>query len=186
MGVEIFIEVCYTDKNDFVEVAMRILVLSDSHSGLHFMRQAIRTVKPNAVVHLGDYYDDAQAMAEEFGYIPFHMVGGNCDRYRSYGILQEMLCYDVCGVRLYMVHGHNHHVKTSTYSLLLDARHNNAKAALYGHTHQADCHQEADGLWVLNPGACGSSGGSVGLIETENGNILSCRILRQTDLEEMA
>lgn len=163
---------------------MRILVLSDSHSGLHFMRHAIRAVKPNAVIHLGDYYDDGEAMAEEFPHLPFHLVGGNCDRYRGYGIHREMLCYDVCGVRLYMTHGHNHHVKTSTYSLLLDARKERAQAALYGHTHQAECHQEADGLWVLNPGACGSSGGSVGLIEVSNRKIETCRILRQADLEE--
>jgi predicted phosphodiesterase len=149
------------------------------------MRRAIQAVKPNAVVHLGDYYDDGEAMAEEFSYIPFHLVGGNCDRFRSYGIPREMLCYDICGVRLYMVHGHNHNVKSSIYSLLLDARRENALAALYGHTHQADCHQEPDGLWVLNPGACGSSGGSVGLIEVEDRKIVTCRILRQADLEEM-
>lgn len=164
---------------------MKILVLSDSHSGLHFMRHAIQTVKPDAVIHLGDYYDDGETMAEEYPHIPFHIVGGNCDRYRCYGILREMLCYPVCGVKLYMTHGHNHHVKSSIYSLLLDARRENAQAALYGHTHQADCHQEEDGLWVLNPGACGSSGGSVGLIETENGKIVTCRVLRQADLEEM-
>ena len=56
---------------------------------------------------------------------------------------------------------------------------------LHGHTHIPDCHQEEDGLWVLNPGSCGYGGGSAGLMEVENGNIISCRILRQTDLEEM-
>ena len=44
---------------------MKILVLSDSHAGLSFMRRCIRTVKPDALVHLGDYYDDGAAMAEE-------------------------------------------------------------------------------------------------------------------------
>ena len=132
---------------------MRILVLSDSHSGLHFMRRAIQAVKPNAVVHLGDYYDDGEAMAEEFSHIPFHLVGGNCDRFRSYGILREMLCYDICGVRLYMVHGHNHNVKSSIYSLLLDARRENALAALYGHTHVSNIVYE-DGIYLVNPGSC--------------------------------
>jgi hypothetical protein len=47
----------------------------------------------------------------------------------------------------------------------------------------ADCHQEPDGLWVLNPGSCGYYGGSVGIIEVEKRKILSCRILRQSDLE---
>ncbi len=163
---------------------MRILVLSDSHSGLHFMRSAISILMPAHVIHLGDYYDDAEAMAQEFPHIIFHMVGGNCDKYRSYEIRRELLCYNIGGVKFFMVHGHNHHVKSGLYSLLHDARKYDASAALYGHTHEANCYQEEDGLWVLNPGACGSSGGSVGLIELENEKIASCRILRQMQLEE--
>ena len=164
---------------------MKILVLSDSHSGLSFMRRAIKVVKPNAVIHLGDYYDDGQAMADENRHIPFHQVPGNCDRYRNYEIRPEMLCYNVCGVKLYMTHGHNHRVKMDTYGLLMDARNAGAQAVLYGHTHEAVCNLENDGLWVLNPGACGSSGGSVGLIEVDQGKTIACRILRQADLEEM-
>ena len=164
---------------------MKILVLSDSHSGMRFMRFAIQKVKPQAVIHLGDYYDDAETLSEENPHIPFHMVPGNCDRYRTYRILPEMLCYKVCGVKLFMTHGHNHYVKSSLYSLLKDARGYGAAAALYGHTHEALCMQEDDGLWVLNPGSAGSSGGSVGLLETDGTKITACRILRQADLEEM-
>ena len=43
---------------------MNILVLSDSHSALSFMRRCLESVKPDAVVHLGDYFEDAQAMQE--------------------------------------------------------------------------------------------------------------------------
>ena len=162
---------------------MKILVLSDSHSGLSFMRGAIRAIKPDAVIHLGDYYDDGQALAEENPHLLFHQVAGNCDRYRSYEIRPEVLCYPIFGVKLYMTHGHNHHVKSSMYYLLQDARQNEVQAVLYGHTHCADCHQEEDGLWVLNPGAAGSFSGSVGLMEIENGKITACRILRQEELE---
>ena len=164
---------------------MKILVLSDSHSGLSFMRYAIQAIKPDAVIHLGDYYDDGEAMAEENPHLVFHQVNGNCDRYRSFEIRPETLCYPVGGVLFYMTHGHNHHVKTSLYSLLRDARANGAKAVLYGHTHCADCHMEEDGLWVMNPGTCGSTGGSVGLIETDGKNIIACQILRQADLEKI-
>ena len=55
-------------------------------------------------------------------------------------------------------------------------------AALYGHTHVADCHREEDGLWVLNPGSCGYFGGSAGLLEVQDGSILSCRLLSDSDL----
>ena len=82
-----------------------------------------------------------------------------------------------------MTHGHVHNVKCSRYALIKDAREARAQAALYGHTHEPDCHEE-DGLWILNPGSCGHNGGSVGLIEVNDGKILSCGILRQEDWEE--
>ncbi len=163
---------------------MKILVLSDSHSGLYFMREAIRAVKPDAVIHLGDYYDDGVAMAREFSHIAFHQVPGNCDRFRCMEPLPEILCYSVLGVRLYMTHGHLHGVKSGIYRLQQCAKEQGARAVLYGHTHDAVCSQE-DGLWVLNPGSCRSSGGSVGLLEIEKGKIVACRILRQAELEAM-
>ena len=163
---------------------MKILVLSDSHAGLSFMRRCIRAVRPDAMIHLGDHFGDGEAMAEENPHIPMHQVPGNCDLYRMMRYEPPVRCYDVCGVRLFMTHGHEQKVKQTLVKLLADARQMGAQAALYGHTHTADCRREADGLWVLNPGSCGSSGGSVGLIETENGTITACRILRQADLEE--
>ena len=163
---------------------MKILVLSDSHSSLHFMRRCIEQLKPNAVVHLGDYYDDGEVISEEYPHIIFHRVPGNCDRYRCPPFVRQMLCYDVCGVRLYMTHGHRHNVKLLLSRLLQDARACGVQAVLYGHTHVADCHQEEDGLWVLNPSSCGYGGGSAAVMDVENGKIKSCRIIRQEDLEE--
>lgn len=161
---------------------MKILVLSDSHSALSFMRFAIEKVRPDHVVHLGDHYDDGVAMAQENSHIIFHQVPGNCDRYRCDPYPIETMCYDVGGVRLFMTHGHRHFVKSSLYRLLADARKHGAKAVLFGHTHEALCCQEDD-LWVLNPGTCGTYGGSVGVIEIEDKKISACRILRQTELE---
>lgn len=163
---------------------MKILVLSDSHSALSFMRRCVNKVNPQAVIHLGDYYDDAETLREDYSYIPFHMVPGNCDRYRCPLGAKQLLCYPVGGVMLFMTHGHNHCVKSGIGALLADARRFGAQAALYGHTHIADCHQEEDGLWVLNPGTCGYFGGSAGLIETDGKKIIDCRILTQSDLEE--
>ena len=36
---------------------MKILVMSDSHSALAFMRRCIEAVEPDALIHLGDHYD---------------------------------------------------------------------------------------------------------------------------------
>ena len=161
---------------------MKILVFSDSHSSLRLMRSAVDAIKPNAIVHLGDHFGDGEVIREENEQIPFYQVPGNCDKYRMYEPRPEILCCGVCGVRLYMTHGHIHNVKYSRYGLLQDARSAYAQAVLYGHTHEADCHEE-DGMWVLNPGSCGHNGGSVGIIEVENGAILSCSVLRQEDWE---
>ena len=117
--------------------------------------------------------------------VPFYQVPGNCDRYRCPPFAREILSLPAGGVRLYMTHGHIHKVKQTPGLLLRDARESGAAAALYGHTHVADCHREEDGLWVLNPGSCGSWSGSVGLIEICDEKIIACRILRQADLEEM-
>lgn len=97
---------------------MKILVLSDSHSLLRIMRSAVQAVKPDAIIHLGDYFDDGEVIREENMHIPFHSVPGNCDKYRMYQPRAEILSYAVCGVRLYMTHGHNHHVKSGLYGLL--------------------------------------------------------------------
>ena len=163
---------------------MKILVMSDSHSLLRLMRSAVDAIKPNAIIHLGDYFDDGEAIREENMEISFHQVPGNCDRHRMYQPRPEILCYDVCGVRLYMTHGHIHKVKLGLFSLLQDAKMAKAKAVLFGHTHVAHYRQE-DGMWILNPGSCGHGDGSVGLIEVENGEIVSCRILRQEDWEDI-
>ena len=58
-------------------------------------------------------------------------------------------------------------------ALLNDARRYGAQIALFGHTHQACCVQEEDGLVVMNPGTCAVFGGSAGLIETDGKKYLN-------------
>ena len=157
---------------------MKILVFSDSHASRYFMRQCLDAVKPDAAIHLGDYYNDGQDMAEEYPAIPFYAVPGNCDRSRGYIPDPETKLQIIGGVRFLLTHGHLHHVKMTLNRLTADARAMRVDAVLFGHTHEAYCQQEADGLWVLNPGSCGYGGGSAGVIEIQNGAITDCRILR--------
>ena len=161
---------------------MTILVLSDSHSSLRFMRQCADTIRPDVLVHLGDYFDDAVVLKEEYPQILVYQVPGNCDRYRCPPGLPEILVENICGVRVYMTHGHGHQVKMSIGLLLKDARAAKADIVLYGHTHAADCHREDDGLWVMNPGSCGYYGGSAGIIEIVDGKMKTCKVIREKDL----
>ena len=161
---------------------MTILVLSDSHSSLRFMRQCADTIRPDVRVHLGDYFDDAVVLKEEYPQILVYQVPGNCDRYRCPPGLPEILVENICGVRVSMTHGHRHQVKMSIGLLLKDARAAKADIVLYGHTHAADCHREDDGLWVMNPGSCGYYGGSAGIIEIVDGKMKTCKVIREKDL----
>ncbi len=164
---------------------MKLLVMSDSHSGLSFMRYAIEILQPDAMIHLGDHFEDGEAMAEEFPEIPMYQVAGNCDAYRSRLLGRpEILVEKIGGAKLYLTHGHKHNVKLYLGSLIQAGDACRAQAVLYGHTHSPDCFQE-NGMWVLNPGSCGSWGGTVGLMEVEDGEILDCRVLTREDLEAM-
>lgn len=157
--------------------------MSDSHSTMRYMRLAIDTVKPEAVIHLGDHYDNAETLEEEYSHIRFHKLPGNCDRYRCPADTPQIFCYGIGGVKFYMTHGHMHGVKSGLTRLIADAKEKNAQAALYGHTHIADCRQDGD-LWIVNPGACNSAEGSFAVIETGDNAIRNCTILRIRDLEE--
>ena len=159
---------------------MKILVLSDSHAGLSFMRRCVEKTNPDAIVHLGDYFDDAQVLSEEFSCIPIHAVPGNCDRYRMLRSVPEVLCYDICGVRLFMTHGHKHNVKITTGLLIADGARNHAAAVLYGHTHSADIALEY-GLCMINPGAVCSrrpKGAAYAEILVEDNGTVIPRIVR--------
>lgn len=160
----------------------RILVLSDSHSGTSFMRWCVDHVKPDAIVHLGDYFDDGWLIHEEYPGIRFYQVPGNCDRYRTPPHVREVAIERILGVDFLLTHGHRHWVKSGTDQLIRAALEAKVQAVLYGHTHIPDCRKDGD-LWILNPGAAGSWGGSAGLIKVDNGKILSCHVFRYGELE---
>lgn len=162
---------------------MRILVLSDSHSALSFMRRCIDHVKPDCVIHLGDYYEDGKAMEEEYPHIRFYCVSGNCDRYRITSDMAETLVETVAGVKLYMTHGHLHYVKSGEGALVKAAKGRGAAVALFGHTHCPLCEKLDNGMWLLNPGSCGYYGGSAGYLELESGAVRICRLLNEADLK---
>ena len=163
---------------------MKILVVSDSHSGLSFMRRWAKLLHPEVIIHLGDYYDDGGVLMEEFPGSRVIRVPGNCDRWRMFEPQPETLFVMLDGVGVYLTHGHLHGVKSGTGKLLASARVAKAGAVLYGHTHIPDCRFTEEGMLVMNPGSCGSSGGTVGLIELERGKITSARILTLDDMEE--
>lgn len=150
---------------------MKVLVFSDSHGSRSFMERCVQAVKPQAIFHLGDFYRDGEALAAQFPDIPMYQVLGNCDGYSWDPSCQTIRLVQLDGVNFYLTHGHKHQVKSYLGRLLQDARASGVDGVLYGHTHQADCHREPDGLWVMNPGSSGEYGGSAGVIRIQNGAI---------------
>lgn len=163
---------------------MKILVLSDSHSALQFMEQCVEKVRPDVIIHLGDFVRDGEELSARYSDIRMIQVAGNCDRYRVTADYPETFVETIGGVRIFGTHGHLHGVKLYTDRLAADARRCNAKIALYGHTHQQDCHREEDGLWVVNPGSAGNYGGTAALITILAPDDFFCSNIRQRDMEE--
>ena len=114
---------------------MKILVFSDSHSAHRFMRRCIDTIQPDAVLHLGDYVRDADAMASEYPSLRLFQVAGNCDRGRVPSDFPETLVEKLGGAKIYMTHGHMQGVKLFLDKLILDGQRCGADVILYGHTH---------------------------------------------------
>ena len=162
---------------------MTLLILSDSHGDLKNMATIIDREIPQAVFHLGDHDSDAARISKQFPQLPFYSVSGNCDSFCS--VAPDSILTELEGVRILAVHGHKQNVKLGMLNLSMTAREAQAQLVLFGHTHQAYCQQEEDGLWVLNPGSCGYYGGSAGLILADNGKIWRCLILKEEDLLDL-
>ena len=154
---------------------MKILVLSDSHGRVDAMKEAVRLEQPDLIMHLGDLVRDADALDRRFPEIPLIRVPGNCD---GTSRLAGVLVYQTCGVKLFLCHGHQYGVKAGYYRATLAAREAGAQVLLFGHTHVQYC-ELYDGLWILNPGACGQGNLlSYGLIEAEEGQCV-CSVVRK-------
>lgn len=136
------------------------------------MAQAVRREKPDYIIHLGDHATDADALSRLFPLLPMISVTGNCDfTDRS----RETRIVELGGVRLFMTHGHRYGVKQDLLRLTLAAREAEAQVALFGHTHQPLVEQR-DGLWLVNPGACGPTLRPTCAIITIDRQGLQCRI----------
>ena len=101
---------------------MKLLILSDSHREMEYMRDAVRRERPDAVIHLGDLVPDADRLAEEFPGLPVLSVRGNCDF--SQPPRAEELLRTFEGVKIFGVHGHRYRVKQTLLPVEMAARQN--------------------------------------------------------------
>ena len=117
---------------------MKIIVVSDTHRDTEILEKITSITNADFYLHAGD-----SCLPQEL-IRPFISVRGNCDSY----------LYDISktldfGVNIYITHGH----LFSRARIIKNAKANNCKIAIYGHTHVARV-EEIDGIYLINPGSC--------------------------------
>ena len=152
---------------------MRILVISDTHGDTNKAEEAIRSNKEiNLIIHLGDYFRDAQKLSNLFPNIPIEYIYGNSDFMIDDVPAEKML--DVCGKKIFITHGHRYSVKWDYDKLFKKAEELHADILLFGHTHIPDI-VKRNQYYVMNPGSTSDprddSDESYAIIEIDNGKL---------------
>jgi len=130
---------------------MRILVISDTHGDTNKAEEAIRSNKEvSLIIHLGDYYRDAQKLSGMFPNIPVEYIYGNSD-FMIENVPAEKLL-EVCGKKIFITHGHRYSVKWDYGRLYKKAEELKADMILFGHTHVPEIIEKGD-VFLLNPGS---------------------------------
>ncbi|NLC66446.1 MAG: metallophosphoesterase [Clostridium sp.] len=152
---------------------IRVIVVSDTHDYTKYIVKVAKLIEkenPDIIIHLGDNYIDA----EHLEYIlerEIYKVPGNCD-YRPE--VPNSIVVEAGDISIFASHGHLHDVKRAYSNLVRDAKENDCKIALYGHTHIAN-EDKKEGIKIFNPGSAafprGGQKRSIGLIEIENTKI---------------
>ena len=131
---------------------MKVLVLSDSHGAVHFLRRILDT-EPEAeiVFFLGDGLSDIEKIKPDYPKKKFICVKGNNDFY--YQENNEAYKH-IDGVTIMACHGDAFRVRSTLRELINKTASVRGNLALYGHTHQRNlCSDAATGIFAVNPGA---------------------------------
>ena len=143
------------------------------------MYDAIERLRPDAVIHLGDHLEDAASMESVFSGVDFYHVPGNCDFLRASAEPD-----DLAGRRAHLPDARaSVRREVRLTRLALKARRVGAQLALFGHTHRALLEAQ-DGLWLMNPRACGAGRSDFGEIITDEHGGFTCRLRNAEEMEE--
>ncbi|MBT9176997.1 MAG: Phosphodiesterase YfcE [Firmicutes bacterium] len=123
-------------------------ILGDTHGDHVSIEAALKKLGPlDALIHVGDYYRDGEALAHTL-HIPVIAVVGNCDARRQ----PDRELIELAGKRIFVTHGHLQGVKQGTVSLVREARLRQANVVLFGHTHVPAAFSQ-HGILFVNPGS---------------------------------
>ncbi len=137
---------------------MDVLVLSDSHGKRYNIVRLLRALpRVKYLLFCGDGLSDLYELENEFPSLTVISVKGNCDLFRYADEPTERL-FELEGVRILLMHGHTHSVKSGIDAAAKYAAEKGADVLLFGHTH--DPHEEyftfgEHRLCAFNPGSVG-------------------------------
>lgn len=155
----------------YTGVSMKILVISDTHGDINKAEEVIKSNKEiNLIIHLGDYFRDAQKLSNMFPDIPMEYIYGNSDFMIEDVPAEKML--EIGGMRIFLTHGHRYSVKWDYDKLYKKAEEMHADVLLFGHTHIPYLIAK-DKYYILNPGSTSDprddSNESYAIIEIKEG-----------------
>lgn len=131
---------------------MKVLVLSDSHGAIHYLRRIMEKESDvELVFFLGDGLSDMEKIKAENPQKKFICVKGNNDRYYS----EEREAYKyIDGVTVMACHGDAFGVRSTLQHLIRKTDSVRGNLALYGHTHVSNLYNDyVTGIIAVNPGA---------------------------------
>jgi len=130
----------------------------------------------DAVVHLGDGWDEIHDIMLMYPLIPLYAVSGNCD----YGSGPSSLAFSFSSKKFLITHGHRYGVKYNYIHISLWAEENEADVCMFGHTHMPEVFYSGQTL-LLNPGSIGLPRGnftaSYGIVDVTENGIVEGRIM---------
>ena len=147
---------------------MKLAILSDTHGLLR--PQVTEHLKGvDGILHAGDI-NRPEIVAKLKEYAPLFVVRGNNDKEWAEAIPRE-LTFSLEGVTFYMIHNKKE----------IGELPQGVNVVVFGHSHKY-AREEKNGVLWLNPGSCGSYGGSAGMLLIEENKIQGCWLLYPEDL----
>jgi hypothetical protein len=130
---------------------VKLLVISDSHGNTTLAEKVINKHRDvDMVIHLGDYFRDANRLEDLFPKLHFEYVYGNSDFMIGDVPIEKIL--EIEGQRVLLTHGHRYSVKWGTDRLQNKADKENIQLVLFGHTHIPQV-EHLPACIILNPGS---------------------------------
>ena len=153
---------------------MKAAVFSDTHSNTLLMLEVAKRVRPDVLIHLGDYERDAEILRREFPETAVYNVRGNCD---IGGSAPDFDVVQLGPVKAFITHGHLYNVDYGhLYTLAYAASEQQAQIAMFGHTHEA-LNEDYGGMKILNPGTAGKGRElTFAVVEVFDNGAISCEI----------